>query len=61
MQMMVFMLDPILISKKFRPFVPFVDKSPPRTKMGAVPKGHFKIPFQKLPLIINGLEIEKCK
>jgi len=25
---MVFMLDPILISKNFVPFVPFVDKSP---------------------------------
>jgi len=36
MQIMVFMLDPILISKNFVPFVPFVDKSPPRTKMGTV-------------------------
>jgi len=61
MQIVVFMLDPILISKKIRALRAFRGQIPSKDKNERSKKVISKIPFQKLSLIINWLQIEKCK
>jgi len=55
------MLDPILISKNFRALRAFRGQIPSKDKNERSKKVISKIRFQKSSLIINWLQIEKCK